>query len=153
LPGLSQDALAYINFIRPEAEQYGICKIIPPDGWSPPFCLDKDKFKYGCTVPILYLMQPDWTAGMSLLGVVLPCRVPNHDGKSVPKASFLFFPPYNFATMALWPRRFHTRIQHLNQLEARCRVRHNFYDKLRQFHKLHGVVFVPNIHPSLSSSS
>lgn len=34
------DPLAYIQSIRPEAEQVGICKIVPPEGWNPPFSLD-----------------------------------------------------------------------------------------------------------------
>ena len=33
-------SLAYIERIRPQAERYGICKIIPPAGWSPPCCVD-----------------------------------------------------------------------------------------------------------------
>ncbi|GBG80268.1 hypothetical protein CBR_g30634 [Chara braunii] len=41
-PSLSEfeDPVRYISMIRPEAEKYGICKIIPPNGWRPPFCLD-----------------------------------------------------------------------------------------------------------------
>jgi hypothetical protein len=30
--------LTYISKIRSQAEKYGICKIVPPEGWNPPFC-------------------------------------------------------------------------------------------------------------------
>jgi jmjN domain. len=30
--------LDYIEKIRPIAQQYGVCKIVPPKGWNPPFC-------------------------------------------------------------------------------------------------------------------
>lgn len=40
------DPLGYINKIRPIAEQYGICKIVPPKFWKPKFCLDMDDFKF-----------------------------------------------------------------------------------------------------------
>jgi len=35
----------YINKIRPIAEKYGICKIVPPAGWDPPFCVNMDSPK------------------------------------------------------------------------------------------------------------
>lgn len=36
------DPLKFIERIRPDAEKAGICKIVPPEGWKPPFCLDSE---------------------------------------------------------------------------------------------------------------
>ena len=41
-----KDAMAYIEKIRPIAEEFGICKIRPPDEWRPPFMVDLDKLKF-----------------------------------------------------------------------------------------------------------
>ncbi|KAJ2710567.1 hypothetical protein H4R19_003685, partial [Coemansia spiralis] len=41
-----QDPLAYIQKIRPLAESAGLCKIVPPEGWSPPFSLDTKRFRF-----------------------------------------------------------------------------------------------------------
>ncbi|KAJ2212498.1 hypothetical protein IW140_005506 [Coemansia sp. RSA 1813] len=40
------DPLEYIQRIRPEAEKAGICKIVPPAGWNPPFSLDTKRFRF-----------------------------------------------------------------------------------------------------------
>lgn len=37
--------LHYIEKIRPIAEKYGICKIVPPPGWNPPFSVDMNQTK------------------------------------------------------------------------------------------------------------
>ena len=37
-----EDTLRYIEKIRPKAERYGICRIVPPSTWKPP-CLLKEK--------------------------------------------------------------------------------------------------------------
>jgi len=37
-----EDTLKYIASIRPKAEQYGICRIVPPPSWKPP-CPLKEK--------------------------------------------------------------------------------------------------------------
>ena len=70
--------LVYISKIRPVAERYGICKIIPPASWQPPFSLDVDQL------------------------------------------------------------RFTPRVQRLNELEARTRVRLNFLDQIAKFWELQG---------------
>ncbi|KAL9168849.1 hypothetical protein ABFS82_04G042100 [Erythranthe guttata] len=38
-----KDALKYIANIRPRAENYGICRIVPPSSWEPPCRLLEDK--------------------------------------------------------------------------------------------------------------
>ncbi|PIA36397.1 hypothetical protein AQUCO_03400348v1 [Aquilegia coerulea] len=37
-----KDTLKYIASIRPKAEQYGICRIVPPSSWNPPCPLKED---------------------------------------------------------------------------------------------------------------
>jgi len=41
-----KDCFAYFEKIRKIGEQYGICKIVPPDDWRPPFAVDIDKLKF-----------------------------------------------------------------------------------------------------------
>lgn len=73
-----ENPLTYISKIRPHAEKYGLCKIIPPASWQPPFSLDVDQM------------------------------------------------------------RFTPRVQRLNELEARTRVRLNFLDQIAKFWELQG---------------
>lgn len=42
-----QDTIGYIASIRPKAEAYGICRIIPPSSWSPP-CPLQEKNVWEC---------------------------------------------------------------------------------------------------------
>ena len=37
-----KDLMAYIESISPKAKDYGICKIVPPQGWKMPFVTDTE---------------------------------------------------------------------------------------------------------------
>mmetsp|Transcript_37857 Transcript_37857/g.43239 ORF Transcript_37857/g.43239 Transcript_37857/m.43239 type:complete len:663 (-) Transcript_37857:188-2176(-) len=50
--------LDYVEKIRPQAQKYGICKIVPPRGWSPPFCADmQSKKKFQTKEQLLHRLQ------------------------------------------------------------------------------------------------
>ncbi|GLU05801.1 hypothetical protein SLE2022_228800 [Rubroshorea leprosula] len=52
-----RDPLEYIYKIRPQAEPYGICKIVPPKGWSPPFALNSDSFTFPTKTQAIHQLQ------------------------------------------------------------------------------------------------
>ncbi|KAL8151644.1 hypothetical protein V2J09_021452 [Rumex salicifolius] len=56
-----QDPLKYIATIRPRAEEYGICKIIPPSSWNPPCSLREEKMwrhsKFSTRIQYIDLLQ------------------------------------------------------------------------------------------------
>ncbi|KAF3927282.1 hypothetical protein ABW20_dc0110367 [Dactylellina cionopaga] len=41
-----KDPFKYIQSIADEGRKYGILKIIPPDTWNPPFCIDTERFHF-----------------------------------------------------------------------------------------------------------
>ncbi|KAK1265891.1 putative lysine-specific demethylase JMJ14 [Acorus gramineus] len=41
-----KNPLHFIQSIRHEAEPFGICRIVPPKSWSPPFALNRDTFTF-----------------------------------------------------------------------------------------------------------
>jgi jmjN domain/ARID/BRIGHT DNA binding domain len=49
--------LEYIAKIRPEAERYGICKIVPPASWKPPFMIDSETFEFNTRIQVVSELQ------------------------------------------------------------------------------------------------
>ncbi|WWC67689.1 uncharacterized protein I206_101601 [Kwoniella pini CBS 10737] len=41
-----KDCMGYIESIADDARPYGICKIVPPEGWKMPFTLDAETFRF-----------------------------------------------------------------------------------------------------------
>lgn len=62
------DPLAFIASIRPEAERYGLCRIIPPPSWRPPFAVDTKTFTFDTRIQCVSELQhklsskPDYKA-------------------------------------------------------------------------------------------
>ncbi|KAM7531266.1 hypothetical protein LguiB_034676 [Lonicera macranthoides] len=52
-----KDPLEFIYKIRPEAEPYGICRIVPPKSWKPPFALDLDSFTFPTKTQAIHQLQ------------------------------------------------------------------------------------------------
>ncbi|XP_022159885.1 lysine-specific demethylase 5A isoform X2 [Momordica charantia] len=52
-----RDPLEYIYKIRPEAEPYGICRIVPPKSWKPPFALNLDSFTFPTKTQAIHQLQ------------------------------------------------------------------------------------------------
>ncbi|CAH2048157.1 unnamed protein product [Thlaspi arvense] len=52
-----KDPLEYIHKIKPEAEVYGICKIVPPNSWKPPFGLDLESVKFPTKTQEIHRLQ------------------------------------------------------------------------------------------------
>lgn len=52
-----QDPLQYVASIRETAEPYGMCRIVPPNGWNPPFAIDKRSFTFPTRVQFLHELQ------------------------------------------------------------------------------------------------
>ncbi|KAG0235805.1 hypothetical protein BGX31_004171 [Mortierella sp. GBA43] len=61
------EPLKFIESIRPDAEKAGICKIIPPDGWKPPFAIDTEVFRFKTRIQKLNSMEGETRTNLSYL--------------------------------------------------------------------------------------
>lgn len=49
--------LKYIEKIKPEVEAYGICRIVPPESWKPPFAINLDSFRFPTKLQAIHQLQ------------------------------------------------------------------------------------------------
>ncbi|GAA5878392.1 hypothetical protein JCM16303_002757 [Sporobolomyces ruberrimus] len=61
------DPMEYIEKIAPQAKQFGICKIVPPEGWRPPFAIDSETFRFKTRVQQLNSMEASARASLNFL--------------------------------------------------------------------------------------
>ncbi|KAF8622184.1 hypothetical protein AX15_007296 [Amanita polypyramis BW_CC] len=62
-----RDPMAYIRSISDHAKHYGICKIVPPNGWKMPFVTDTEAFRFKTRVQQLNSIEASSRAKVNFL--------------------------------------------------------------------------------------
>ncbi|KAL1837282.1 hypothetical protein VTJ49DRAFT_4068 [Mycothermus thermophilus] len=62
-----KEPFEYIRKISPEARQYGMCKIIPPESWNPDFAIDTERFHFRTRKQELNSVEGSTRANLSYL--------------------------------------------------------------------------------------
>lgn len=62
-----RDPMAYIRSISSHAKHYGICKIVPPNGWRMPFVTDTETFRFKTRVQQLNSIEASSRAKVNFL--------------------------------------------------------------------------------------
>lgn len=65
-----KDPLTFIKSITPIGEKYGICKIIPPKNWQPPFTLETDKTLFTPRVQTLNELEANSRVKLNFLNKI-----------------------------------------------------------------------------------
>ncbi|KAI8149987.1 PLU-1-like protein-domain-containing protein [Fennellomyces sp. T-0311] len=62
-----KEPIKYIQQIRPEAEKFGIVKIVPPKSYKPAFCLNTEEFRFRTRIQKLNSMEGETRANVNYL--------------------------------------------------------------------------------------
>ncbi|KAG6850616.1 hypothetical protein H0H93_010808 [Arthromyces matolae] len=62
-----KDPMGYIRSISEQAKEYGICKIIPPEGWDMPFVTDSETFRFRTRLQRLNSIEASARAKLNFL--------------------------------------------------------------------------------------
>ncbi|GAA99733.1 uncharacterized protein L969DRAFT_89586 [Mixia osmundae IAM 14324] len=62
-----QDPLKYIESLSKIASQYGICKVVPPEGWKPTFSIPTETFRFKTRLQRLNALEASARANLNFL--------------------------------------------------------------------------------------
>lgn len=77
-----KDPVAYIQKIAPEGRKYGICRVIPPENWQPPFAIDTEVGFSSCSRSLVMLLNCDYGGDFvttSILAILPNCTFSRSD--------------------------------------------------------------------------
>ncbi|WRT65018.1 uncharacterized protein IL334_001959 [Kwoniella shivajii] len=81
-----KDTMGYIASISEEAKPFGICKIVPPEGWKMPFTLDSEKFRFKTRLQRLNQLEAASRAKINFLDQLSMFHNQSSDGQvTIPK--------------------------------------------------------------------
>ncbi|TLD31105.1 hypothetical protein PspLS_02479 [Pyricularia sp. CBS 133598] len=76
-----KEPMTYMRKIAPEARKYGICKIVPPDTWNPPFAIDTQKFHFRTRKQELNSVEGSTRVNMNYVDALV--KFHNQNGKEI----------------------------------------------------------------------
>lgn len=119
-PEQFKDPMGYIHSVSEAGRAYGMCKIVPPQGWDMPFVTNTEVCHFSLFGKSTHIGPQFYLRSLCL--------------------QILFIP-------TIQRFRFKTRLQRLNSIEASSRAKVNFLEQLYRFHKQQGNsrVSVPTI--------
>ncbi len=80
-PDEFRDPMAYIDSIGPIAKPYGICKIVPPEGWRMPFSLETETFRFKTRLQRLNSLEAASRAKVNFLEQLTTFHLQQGDSK------------------------------------------------------------------------
>jgi hypothetical protein len=124
------DPYAYIDKIRPVGERAGICKVVPPTSWRPPFAIDPKVMiahRHRRTRPRTHVHVKQTHTHR---------HTPTDTRALTNRHTDTYSPMHRHTRLTLCGRQhfhFHTRLQRLSALDANAKVQIAYLDGLQSF--------------------
>ncbi|KAJ3532839.1 hypothetical protein NM688_g7365 [Phlebia brevispora] len=133
-----KDPMAYIKSISENARSYGMCKIIPPTGWSMPFVTDTETFRFKTRLQRLNSIEASSRAKVNFLEQLYRF----HKQQGNPRVSV---PTINYKPLDLWLLR--KEVHKLGGYDAVTRAK-----KWAELGHLLGYGGIPNLSGQIKNS-